>query len=110
MWDTIAKGKAKLGQYFKAKADLMGIDQLAWYDLDAPLTLPSSARSEAQATMAYDQGAEFIVAQFERFDPYLAKFAAAALENRWVEAEDRPGKRAGGFCTSFPNQSSPGFS
>lgn len=102
MWDTIAKGKAKLGQYFKAKADLMGIDQLAWYDLDAPLTLPSSARSEAQATMAYDQGAEFIVAQFERFDPYLAKFAAAALENRWVEAEDRPGKRAGGFCTSFP--------
>lgn len=102
MWDTITKGKGKIVQYFKRKAELLGVDQLAWYDQDAPLTLSAAPQAEAQASMDYDQGAEFIVTQFASFDPYLAQFAASALENRWVEAEDRPGKRAGGFCTSFP--------
>jgi oligoendopeptidase F len=32
----------------------------------------------------------------------MAKFAQQAFEERWIEGEDRPGKRPGGFCTSFP--------
>lgn len=96
MWDTISKNKAKVVQYLNRKAELLGLDKLSWYDLDAPL-------GSSQAKMSYDRGAEFIVEQFHKFDPKLAEFAANALENRWVEAEDRPGKRAGGFCTSFPN-------
>ncbi|PWF47797.1 oligoendopeptidase, partial [[Kluyvera] intestini] len=30
------------------------------------------------------------------------RFAKHALESRWVEAEDRPNKRPGGYCTSLP--------
>src|SRR5699024_1609057 len=33
----------------------------------------------------------------------MADFAKMAFEKRWIEAEDRAGKRPGGFCTSFPN-------
>ncbi len=40
--------------------------------------------------------------QFHRFSPKMADFAVKAFENGWIEAEDRPGKRPGGFCTSFP--------
>src|SRR5699024_4557709 len=29
-------------------------------------------------------------------------FAQMAFEKRWIEAEDRAGKRPGGFCASFP--------
>lgn len=32
----------------------------------------------------------------------MADFAQMAFEKRWIEAEDRAGKRPGGFCTSFP--------
>ncbi len=43
-----------------------------------------------------------IVDQFKRFSPKLAAFSEEAFEKRWIEAEDRAGKRPGGFCTSFP--------
>src|SRR5699024_8058533 len=33
----------------------------------------------------------------------MASFAKMAFEKRWIEAENRPGKRPGGFCTSFPD-------
>jgi len=97
MWDTITKNKPKVAQFLQRKAELLGLEKLAWYDVDAPI-------SSAQAQMSYDDGAEFIVANFAKFDPQMADFARHALENRWVEAEDRPYKRAGGFCTSFPVQ------
>jgi len=32
----------------------------------------------------------------------LGSFARRALEGGWIEAENRPGKRQGGFCTTFP--------
>ena len=32
----------------------------------------------------------------------MADFAQMAFDNRWIEAEDRPGKRPGGYCTSLP--------
>ena len=32
----------------------------------------------------------------------MAKFAQSAFEKSWIEAEDRPGKRPGGYCTELP--------
>ena len=32
----------------------------------------------------------------------MADFAQKAFEKSWIEAEDRPGKRPGGYCTSLP--------
>ena len=52
--------------------------------------------------MSYDDAAAFIVEQFSRVSPKMAGLATRAFENRWIESEDRPGKRMGGFCTSFP--------
>lgn len=34
----------------------------------------------------------------------MADFAKMVFENCWIEAENRSGKRPGGFCTSFPNK------
>ncbi|MBC8081417.1 MAG: M3 family oligoendopeptidase [Gorillibacterium sp.] len=95
MWGTVEKNKDIFLSYLARKAKLFGVDQLSWHDVDAPV-------GEASGTIHYDEGAEAIVTQFRAFSPKLADFAAHALENRWIEAEDRPGKRPGGFCTSFP--------
>jgi oligoendopeptidase F len=42
------------------------------------------------------------VAQLADFSTEMAEFTRRALELQWVEAENRPGKGAGGFCTGFP--------
>ncbi|HET7629635.1 MAG TPA: M3 family oligoendopeptidase [Bacillales bacterium] len=95
MWSAIDKQKDKYVAFFDRKAKLLGIDRLSWYDVNAPI-------ASAQETVSYDEAAQFIVRHFERFSPDMAAFAEKALADRWIEAEDRSGKRPGGFCTSFP--------
>ncbi|MCH1627370.1 M3 family oligoendopeptidase [Fredinandcohnia quinoae] len=100
MWAVITEHKAPFVEYLNRKAKLLGQDKLSWYDLDAPI-----GKTESKVT--YQEGAEFIVEQFSKFGPKLTAFTKKAFEDSWIEAEDRPGKRPGGFCTSFPesNQS-----
>src|SRR5699024_901015 len=50
----------------------------------------------------YDEACEFILEHFASFGPKLTDFTKKALDNRWVEAENRPNKRPGGYCTSLP--------
>lgn len=95
MWDAVTRHRHRLLPYFERKAQLMGIERLAWYDVHVP-----AVQSEARIT--YDEAATFILDQFARFSPDMAALARRAFEERWIEAEDRPNKRAGGFCTSFP--------
>lgn len=95
MWQAVDEGKPVLLEYLERKAKLMGVERLSFYDVDAPL---GNVKSE----WSYDDAAEFIVKQFERFNPRMAEFSRQAFEGAWIEAEDRPAKRAGGFCTSFP--------
>ncbi len=95
MWGAVAEESGRLVPYLNAKARLLGLDRLAWYDLPAPV-------GAADRRFTYDQAAEFILEHFGRFSPGLRDFARTAFEKRWIEAEDRPGKRAGGFCTDLP--------
>ncbi|NBJ70984.1 M3 family oligoendopeptidase [Roseburia sp. 1XD42-34] len=95
MWSTITKHKDHFVRYLNKKADLLGVDTLGIYDVTAPV-------SKTVQTYTYNEGAHFIVDQFRKFSPKMADFAEMAFEKRWIEAEDRPGKRPGGFCTSFP--------
>ncbi|MFP4977352.1 M3 family oligoendopeptidase [Paenibacillus sp. CN-4] len=95
MWEVIGRNKSMLVEYLNRKAKLLGLESLAWNDVDAPV-------GQSGGSVSYDQGAAEIVEQFRKFSPKMADFAQHALENRWIEAEDRPGKRPGGFCVSFP--------
>jgi oligoendopeptidase F len=95
MWRAIEESKDVFIRYLNRKAKLLGVEKLAWYDLDASI---GSAAKE----YTYDEGAQLIIEQFRQFSPKLASFSERAFAERWIEAEDRPGKRPGGFCTSFP--------
>ena len=95
MWDTINENKGRLVAYMRRKQKVLGLESLGWQDLGAPV-------GNAASKMSYDEAAEFIVEQFARVSPAMAALATRAFKERWIEAEDRPGKRMGGFCTSFP--------
>lgn len=53
-------------------------------------------------TIPYEEACHLIIKHFNRFSPKMAEFAEMALREGWVEAENRSGKRPGGFCTNFP--------
>lgn len=100
MWEVITDNKQPFADFLQRKAELLGVEKLSWADLDAPV-------GEANTVYNYQEGAEFILHHFAAFGDELTAFTKKAFEDSWIEAEDRPGKRPGGFCTSFPksNQS-----
>lgn len=95
MWQVISDYKQPLVKYMNKKAELLGLDKLSWYDLDAPI-------GNSETKLSYQEGAEFILEHFAQFGEEKTKFAKIAFENQWIEAEDRAGKRPGGFHTYFP--------
>ncbi|GAB2676145.1 M3 family oligoendopeptidase [Paenibacillus thermoaerophilus] len=95
MWETIDRSKPVFVEYLQRKAKLFGLEKLSWHDVEAPI-------GTAGKTYSYDEAAELIMEQFRRFSPDMASFAERCFEDGWIEAEDRAGKRPGGFCTSFP--------
>lgn len=95
MWAAVEDGKPHLVKYLERKAELLGLDQIAWYDVGAPV-------GDAGKEIPFDEAATFVVDQLRRFSPEIADFTQNALAKRWVEAENRGGKRPGAFCTSFP--------
>lgn len=96
MWDAVEGGKHALVKYSDTKARLLGLDKLSWFDVSAPVG------SDSGEKIPYAQAADFIVEQFGQFGTRLQNMAVTAFNEGWIEAEDRPGKRPGGFCTSLP--------
>ncbi len=101
MWATITERKPMLKKYLDTKAALLGLDRLCWYDVTAPL--PSSEPGGA-ARLEYAEACKIVMRTFDEFAPEWGEFAQRAMAERWIEAEDRPGKRQGGFCTGFPTR------
>ncbi|WP_039043196.1 M3 family oligoendopeptidase [Sporosarcina sp. ZBG7A] len=98
MWSAVDAQKQTFLDYLAQKANLLGMDKLGWQDVDAPV-----AMGETKPTrFTYDEACDFIIEHFTSFGPKLTDFTKHALENRWVEAEDRSNKRPGGYCTSLP--------
>ena len=78
-------------RYLRAKARMLGLEQLPWYDLFAPVGASTRAWDYAEAST-------FIVEQFGSYSQRMSDFAARAFRENWIDAEPRPGKRDGAFC------------
>ena len=76
---------------FRAKA--MGVPEVAWFDLGAPLPFPDVS------PMGWEEGKSLVQGAFARAYPALGGFTQAMFDRRWIDYGPRPGKRAGGFCT-----------
>ncbi len=100
MWEAVTARKSCLAQYLKKKAELLGLDKLAYFDVDAPL--PTSGTQSS--TLSYDEACDLVLKSFAGFSPELGNFAKMSLDKRWIEVENRGGKRQGGFCTDLPTR------
>lgn len=95
MWSVIDDHKTCLHQYLSCKARILGVEKLAWLDVEAPLPF------DAHTTIPFQEAAQLIIQHFTAFSPAMGAFAEQAFEKRWIEAEDRSGKQQGGFCAPF---------
>jgi oligoendopeptidase F len=78
-------------RYLKAKARMLRLPILAWYDLFAPVVASSRPWQFADAE-------DFIVTQFGTYSDRMSDFARRAFTSRWIDALPRDGKRDGAFC------------
>ncbi len=112
MWNVVSERKKCLLPYLERKANSLSLDRLAWYDLTAPYPKRAAprpshgngSRSSANGELSYDDACRMVIETFGGFSAEFGEFARQALEHRWVEAENRSGKRQGAFCTGFPSQ------
>jgi pepF/M3 family oligoendopeptidase len=82
-------------KYYLAKAKRLGKAKLAWWDVFAPV-------GKSDKAYTFDEARDFVIEHFGEFSPELATFAKRAFENRWIDAEQREGKRGGAFCMGIP--------
>ncbi|MCC7117405.1 MAG: M3 family oligoendopeptidase [Anaerolineales bacterium] len=78
-------------RYYKSKAQKIGKEKLAWWDIFAPV-------GKADKAYTFEEARAFILENFGRFSPELSAFAKRAFDERWIDAEQREGKRGGAFC------------
>jgi len=95
MWQAVVKGVPRLIPYIEAKKKLLGIKEFAWYDQFAPV-------GSSNRVYSFDEAGDIVVRNIKEFSPNQAAFCRMALDKNWVEAEDRPGKAGGGYCTRLP--------
>ncbi|MBB6632800.1 M3 family oligoendopeptidase [Cohnella thailandensis] len=95
MWAAVEGSIEPLQKYLSVKAGLLGKEKLGWHDVGAPV-------GKQGESIAYGEAAKLIYEAFSQFSPSMAGLAERAFAERWIEVEDRAGKRPGGFCTDFP--------
>ncbi|WP_026908156.1 M3 family oligoendopeptidase [Paucisalibacillus globulus] len=98
MWSAVSNNKQPFLDFLGQKAKLLGMEKLGWQDVDAPIAIGNTKPTR----FTYDEACDFVIENFASFGDKLSGFSKHALENRWIEAEDRPNKRPGGYCTSLP--------
>jgi pepF/M3 family oligoendopeptidase len=82
-------------KYFNAKARKLGKEKLAWWDIFAPM-------GKTDKVYSFEEARDFILNYFGRFSPDLHKMTETAFNKKWIDAQQREGKRGGAFCMGVP--------
>lgn len=94
MWQAVESHLHLPWDWMRCKARCLGQDRLGFQDLMAPIPQAESR------VYSWDDAVGTILGAFDRGYPALADFCRQMLKARHVEAEQRPGKRPGAFCTT----------
>lgn len=79
-----------LHRYFTLRGRMLGIDDLGYHDIYPPLV-------ETDKTFPLETGKRLSLEAVAPLGPAYAEVMAHGLENRWMDAYPRPGKRSGAY-------------
>lgn len=89
-----------VARYYRLKARLLGLDELADYDRYAPLPA-------ADQTYTWDQAQTLVTSAYGQFHPRLAGIVGEFFEKRWIDAPVRPGKLSGAYSMGMTPSTHP---
>jgi len=78
----------------RTAARLQGTAALHYYDLEAP-----QIAAPDEKALSWDEACGTVQRAFDSSYPDLGDYLKRILQDRWIEAEPRAGKRPGAFCT-----------
>jgi len=82
-----------VARYYRLKARLLGLEKLVDYDRYAPVP-------GAEGQRDFEAAQQIVVEAYRDFSPRMAEIAERFFDERWIDAELRPGKRGGAFSAS----------
>ena len=90
---SCVEGYPLVQRYYRLKARLLGLEQLEDFDRYAPV-------AGAEGKRSFDDARRIVLEAYHDFSPEMADIARRFFDERWIDAELRPGKRGGAFCAS----------
>ncbi len=78
-------------RWYSLKAQVLGVDRLRDFDRMASV-------AESESTIGWAEGTRIVRDAYESFSPELASIVGRFIDERWIDAPVRPGKRGGAFC------------
>ncbi|MDO9409901.1 M3 family oligoendopeptidase [Patulibacter sp.] len=79
-------------RWYRLKAQILGVDKLADYD-----RMASVSQADEQE-FSWAESTEMVYTSFDAFSTEMGDVARRFVDEGWIDAPVRPGKRGGAFC------------
>ncbi|HEY6532262.1 MAG TPA: M3 family oligoendopeptidase [Acidimicrobiales bacterium] len=79
-------------RWYRLKAQMLGVDRIADYDRNSSI-------AEAEEEFSWSQATEVVLDAYGSFSDELAGVVRTFIDDSWIDAPMRPGKRPGAFCS-----------
>ncbi|MGL4404514.1 MAG: M3 family oligoendopeptidase, partial [Notoacmeibacter sp.] len=79
-------------RYYKLKAKWLGMEQLNFWDRNAPLP------QAPQDLIGWEEARETVLSAYGKFAPEMAAIAQRFFDENWIDAPNRQGKAPGAFA------------
>ncbi len=79
-------------RYYRLKAEWFGVDQLDYWDRNAPLP------DEVDRNVDWPSARDLVLDAYHRFSPELATVGRRFFDNDWIDVPVRDGKSSGAFA------------
>ncbi len=79
-------------RYYAIKQEILSLEELTHVDRYAPLF-------DSKEEISWNDAHRIVIDGFRKFHPKLAEAADEFFTKRWIDAEPRPGKTGGAFCS-----------
>jgi oligoendopeptidase F len=89
--DAVVDNYSIAQRWYTLKAQVLGVDRLADYDRMASV-------AAAEREVGWEEGTRIVRDAYASFSPELAGIVNRFIDESWIDAPLRPGKRGGAFC------------
>ena len=79
-------------RWYRLKAQMLGVDRIADYDRNSSI-------ADVEEEFAWSEATEVVLDAYGSFSDELAGVVRTFIDDHWIDAPVRPGKRPGAFCS-----------